>query len=218
MDLTNWHQTGRFEWTLPPEGNMRVPAVIFASPALMADMDDKVAEQTMNVAALPGIVKASYAMPDAHWGYGFPIGGVAAFDAEEGGVISAGGVGFDISCGVHTLHTGLAAADIEAVKHELADALFRHIPAGVGSTGAIKLDDRGMDAMLSGGGCWAVRQGWGEEADLVRTEEQGCMAGARPDCVSARAGKWAPSARATTISKCSGSKRSTIRPPQRLSD
>ncbi len=187
MDLTNWHQTGRFEWTLPPEGNMRVPAVIFASPALMADMDDKVAEQTVNVATLPGIVKASYAMPDAHWGYGFPIGGVAAFDAEEGGVISAGGVGFDISCGVRTLHTGLAAADIEAVKHELADALFRHIPAGVGSTGAIKLDDHGMDAMLSGGGGWAVRQGWGETADLVRTEEQGCMAGARPDCVSARA-------------------------------
>src|SRR5210317_1644938 len=100
-------------WKIEPTGRMRVPAIIHASESLISDMDDKVREQLVNVTTLPGIVRAAYAMPDAHWGYGFPIGGVAAFDASDGGVISAGGVGFDISCGVRTLHTGLAPADIE---------------------------------------------------------------------------------------------------------
>ncbi|MES9967952.1 MAG: RtcB family protein, partial [Sedimenticola sp.] len=94
-----------FEWELPPTGEMRVPAILFASETLIRNMDRKVFEQAANVATLPGIVNASYAMPDAHWGYGFPIGGVAAFDPDEGGIVSAGGVGFDISCGVRTLHT-----------------------------------------------------------------------------------------------------------------
>jgi tRNA-splicing ligase RtcB len=125
-------------------------------------------------------------MPDAHWGYGFPIGGVAAFDAAEG-VISAGGVGFDISCGVRTIETGLHAADIAPVKGALADALFHQIPAGVGSVGSIHLTDDEMDAMLSGGAQWAVRQGYGRPADLERIEEGGRMPDARPDCVSARA-------------------------------
>src|SRR5512143_467774 len=113
---------------------MRVPAVIFASEALVRDMDRKVYEQSVNVATLPGIVRASYVMPDGHWGYGFPIGGVAAFDPEAGGVVSAGGVGFDISCGVRALHTGLKREDVEPVKEQLADALYRAVPAGVGST------------------------------------------------------------------------------------
>jgi len=168
---------------------MRVPAILYGSAELVRDMDDKVREQIVNVAGLPGIVGAAYAMPDAHWGYGFPIGGVAAFDPDEGGVVSAGGVGFDISCGVRALHTGLTFADIEPVKSRLADRLFEQIPAGVGSTGRIRLTDRAMDEMLAGGARWAVEQGWGTPADLERIEEHGCMAGARPDQVSDHAKK-----------------------------
>ncbi len=107
MDPGRLHRIDDCEWMLPQTGAMRVPGVIFADEALVREMDDKVPEQVANVATLPGIVKASFAMPDAHWGYGFPIGGVAAFDPDEGGVVSAGGVGFDISCGVRTLLTGL---------------------------------------------------------------------------------------------------------------
>jgi len=166
---------------------MRVPAIIYADEALIRDMDDKVYEQAVNVAMLPGIVRASYAMPDAHWGYGFPIGGVAAFDPDEGGVVSAGGVGFDISCGVRTMLTGLKVADILPVQKSLADSLYRQIPAGVGSTGAITLDQAEMDAMLSGGARWAVERGWGDARDLERIEEGGQMAGAVPSYVSARA-------------------------------
>jgi tRNA-splicing ligase RtcB len=178
---------GPFEWEIPPTGEMRVPAVIYAGDDLIAGMDDKVFEQAANVAALPGIVQASYAMPDAHWGYGFPIGGVAAFDPDQGGIISMGGVGFDISCGVRCVRTGLAAAEVVARQAEVADALLRHIPAGVGSTGKIVLGPGDMDAMLTGGARWAVASGWGEKADLDRIEEHGCMDGARPDCVSAKA-------------------------------
>src|SRR5712692_8867821 len=107
MDLSLLKRQSGYEWWIEPSGRMRVPGIIFADEALVRDMDHKVYEQVVNVAALPGIQKASYAMPDAHWGYGFPIGGVAAFDPDRGGVVSAGGVGFDISCGVRTLHTGL---------------------------------------------------------------------------------------------------------------
>ena len=175
------------EWMIKPQGKMRVPAIFYASADLMAAMDAKVYAQLCNVAALPGIVQAAYAMPDAHWGYGFPIGGVAAFDPEAGGVVSAGGVGFDISCGVRTMLTGLKRCDIEKVKHPLADALFKHIPAGVGSTGSLKLSAREMDAMLTGGARWAVSCGYGADADLRRIEENGCMAGADPDAVSSKA-------------------------------
>jgi tRNA-splicing ligase RtcB len=168
---------------------MRVPGVIFASKELVQEMDDKVAEQVANVASLPGIVDASYAMPDAHWGYGFPIGGVAAFDADEGGVVSAGGVGFDISCGVRTLHTGLKEADLRAVQKPLADLLFARIPAGVGSTGALHLSAAEMDAMLRGGARWAVKAGYGSEPDLTHIEEHGCVTGADPAAVSDMAKK-----------------------------
>ena len=119
------------EWLIEPFGKMRVPTIIYADETLIKAMDEKVREQAANVASLPGIVRACYVMPDAHWGYGFPIGGVAAFDADKGGVISAGGVGFDISCGVRTLRTGLTVDDVQAVKVELADMLARKIPAGV---------------------------------------------------------------------------------------
>lgn len=187
MDLTRLTRVSETEWHVAPSGRMSVPAVVYAGQDLIEAMDEKVFEQVTNVATLPGIVKASYAMPDAHWGYGFPIGGVAAFDAEKGGVISAGGVGFDISCGVRAMLTGLHRSEIEPLKTELADALFVKIPAGVGSTGRIRLDTAEMDEMLQGGAAWAVRQGYGEAADLARIEEQGEMAGACPEAVSYKA-------------------------------
>jgi len=187
MDLSRLEKVSDWEWRIPAQGAMRVPAVIFASEALLRDMDEKVREQAANVATLPGIVGASYAMPDAHWGYGFPIGGVAAFDADQGGVVSAGGVGFDISCGVRCLLTGLKREDITAVQRPLAEALFARIPAGVGSTSAIRLSDDEMDAMLAGGARWAVERGWGEPADLERVEEGGQMKHAKPAAVSAHA-------------------------------
>ncbi len=189
MDLALFEREADFKWRIKPFGRMRVPGVIFASETLLREMDAKVYEQVTNVAMLPGIVEASYAMPDAHWGYGFPIGGVAAFDADAGGVVSAGGVGFDISCGVRTLHTGLRLADIEAVKERLAEALYRTIPAGLGSTGVIRLKDAEMSAMLRGGARWAVERGFGTAADLERIEEGGCMHGADPAQVSEQAKK-----------------------------
>ena len=187
MDPAHFTRVDATTWRIEPTGAMLVPAIIYADEDLIRGMDDKVYVQAANVATLPGVVTASYAMPDAHWGYGFPIGGVAAFDAEEGGVVSAGGVGFDISCGVRTMLTGLKGDDIRAVQKSLADSLFRQIPAGVGSEGAIALDPIEMDAMLSGGARWAVEHGWGEGRDLERIEEGGAAVDARPDCVSEKA-------------------------------
>jgi tRNA-splicing ligase RtcB len=184
MELDLFKRRSDYEWEIPQSGAMRVPAVIFASEALIRDMDHKVYEQAVNVATLPGIVRAAYAMPDAHWGYGFPIGGVAAFDPDAGGIVSAGGVGFDISCGVRCVHTGLKRSDIMKVQKELAGKLYARIPAGVGSTGAVHLGDAEMDAMLAGGARWAVERGWGAEADLERIEERGQMRGAKPENVS----------------------------------
>jgi tRNA-splicing ligase RtcB len=189
MDIARLQRKNENEWRVSPFGKMRVPAVIFATEKLIRDMDEKVYEQVTNVATLPGIVKASYAMPDAHWGYGFPIGGVAAFDADKGGVISAGGVGFDISCGVRTLLTGLTLEEVEPAKERLADALFHKIPAGVGSRGKISLNRKEMDSMLTGGARWAVARGYGRAEDLERIEEGGCVPGALPDEVSDRAKK-----------------------------
>jgi tRNA-splicing ligase RtcB len=189
MDLAGLEQHGPFEWHVPRRGDMRVPGVIFGDADLVRAMDEKVREQVSNVATLPGIVAASYAMPDAHWGYGFPIGGVAAFDADAGGVVSAGGVGFDISCGVRTLHTGLRRADIEAVKARLADTLDRHIPAGLGSTGRLRLSALELNDVLTGGAHWAVDRGYGSAADLERIEEGGCVRYAMPSAVSEQARK-----------------------------
>ena len=187
MDPARFTRVNATTWRIEPRGAMRVPAIIYADEDLIRGMDDKVFEQAVNVATLPGIVAASYAMPDAHWGYGFPIGGVAAFDPDQGGIVSAGGVGFDISCGVRTMLTGLTVADILPVQTLLADSLFRQIPAGVGSKGAITLDATDMNAMLSGGARWSVERGWGEARDLGRIEEGGVMAGAKPELVSDRA-------------------------------
>jgi tRNA-splicing ligase RtcB len=189
MDTALFHRHSEFEWEIAPHGSMRVPAIIYATEQLIRDMDNKVYEQACNVATLPGIVKASYAMPDAHWGYGFPIGGVAAFDPDLGGVVSAGGVGFDISCGVRCLHTGLQTQDVMSVQKALADILYHKIPAGIGSTGAIRLNHAEMDAMLAGGAKWAIEQGYGSGADLERIEEHGQMPHAKPACVSEHAKK-----------------------------
>jgi tRNA-splicing ligase RtcB len=187
MDTTTLLRQSEWEWWIPPTGPMRVPGIVYATESLVRDMDEKVREQLTNVATLPGIVKAAYCMPDGHWGYGFPIGGVAAFDADRAGVISAGGVGFDISCGVRTMDTGLAAADVAGRREALADALFRTVPAGIGSRGRIHLDAGGMRDMLRGGARWAVERGWGTAADLEFIEEHGSMAGADPDEVSEHA-------------------------------
>jgi tRNA-splicing ligase RtcB len=187
MDPASLVRKSEFEWWIAATGQMRVPGVVYASESLIREMDEKVREQVSNVATLPGIQRASYAMPDAHWGYGFPIGGVAAFDPKEGGIVSAGGVGFDISCGVRTLRTGLTLDNIQPVKRELATALSRSVPAGVGSHGRIHLDAPELDAMLTGGARWAVERGYGVAADLEVIEEHGCMADAHPEWVSDRA-------------------------------
>jgi tRNA-splicing ligase RtcB len=184
MDINKLHRISDYQWRIEAKNGMRVPGIIFASEDLILDMDEKVYEQVCNVARLPGIVNASYAMPDAHWGYGFPIGGVAAFDPQQGGIISAGGVGFDISCGVRTLHTGLTPQQVMSKQKQLADVLFRNIPAGLGSTGHIHLDKKEMNAMLNGGASWAVDRGFGDHADLERIEEHGCMQGADTDQIS----------------------------------
>ena len=187
MRLTRLEKLDDYRWQIPVEGRMTVPGIIFGDRDQVEQMDDKVYEQLRNVTMLPGLACPVYAMPDAHWGYGFPIGGVAAFDAGEGGVVSAGGVGFDISCGVRCLHTGLTTRDVDSLRTQLADALYREIPVGLGSEGAISLTAPEMDAMLAGGARWAVDRGWGSEGDLERTEERGCIPGAESGEVSAKA-------------------------------
>ena len=166
---------------------MRVPVVIFGSEVLVSRMDERVWVQASNVAALPGIQQSVFVMPDAHSGYGFPVGGVAAFDADNGGVVSAGGVGFDISCGVRTLLTGLNGETIQRTLQRVADALAREIPAGLGGGGSIPMEADDIDAMLLGGAKWAVDRGYGTPADLNRIEERGCIQGAAPKHVSSEA-------------------------------
>ncbi len=189
MDRKLVKRRGDTKWLIQRSGRMHVDGVIFGSEQLINQMDDMVVSQVRNVASLPGIVEGSFAMPDAHWGYGFCIGGVAAFDPAGGGVISAGGVGFDIACGVRTLHTGLKEDDIIPVREKIADALFKKIPAGVGSTGNIRLSVSRMDEVLSGGARWAVENGYGRDDDLRFIEAGGCIEGAKPADVSEQAKK-----------------------------
>lgn len=189
MELRKLTRISEYEWEIPASGDMRVPGKIFASKELIEEMDEKVYEQVCNVACLPGIVKASIAMPDAHWGYGFPIGGVAAFDPEEGGIISVGGVGYDISCGVRTLTTPLTRGEIGPYLEKLVKELFETVPSGVGSEGEIKLTPAQLDEVLVEGARWAVKKGYGEWEDLEYTEEKGCMPGGDPNFVSLEAKK-----------------------------
>ncbi|MDI6796243.1 MAG: RtcB family protein, partial [Desulfatibacillaceae bacterium] len=180
-------QIAPFCWEIEPFGNMRVPGRVYADEGLMAILEqEKALEQVANVAHLPGIVTASFAMPDIHWGYGFPIGGVAAFDAEEG-VISPGGVGYDINCGVRLAGTGLLAKDLKGKEDALADALFANLPSGVGSTGFVKLKQKELKKVLEKGAKWAVENSMGFAEDIERTEENGCMADADASALSERA-------------------------------
>lgn len=166
---------------------MRVPGLIYSSEDLMKELrNDESPLQVSNVAHLPGIVKFSLAMPDMHWGYGFPIGGVAAFDTDEG-VISPGGVGYDINCGCRLMTTKLHYDEVKGAVAELANCLFREIPSGVGSTGQLKLKPAEVRNVLKGGARWAVNNGYGSPSDLESTEEGGFMEAADPDCVSERA-------------------------------
>src|SRR3989454_10359311 len=174
-----------YVWEIPRQGGMRVPGRIYASEKLMAELrDDPALEQVANVAHLPGIVGYALAMPDIHWGYGFPIGGGGAV-AAEGGAVSPRGVGFDINCGVRLLRTALVADDIRVHLDRIADALYQTIPAGVGSEGAIpKLTQAEEKQMLARGAGWGVARELGRPSDLEATEEGGCLRDADPDAVS----------------------------------
>jgi tRNA-splicing ligase RtcB (3'-phosphate/5'-hydroxy nucleic acid ligase) len=177
-----------FRWLIPREGAMRVDGLIFASESLMRSIKaDEAVTQVANVATLPGIVGRSIGMPDIHWGYGFAIGGVAAFDPDRGGVVSPGGVGFDINCGVRLLASGLPRPVVQPKIAALMDDLTRSIPAGVGHGYRDKLDQSAVREVLAGGAGWAVKQGYGRDEDLERIEGGGRLSGADPKVVSERA-------------------------------
>jgi tRNA-splicing ligase RtcB len=174
-------------WLLPQTGGMRVPGIIYANEKIRQFLkSDESTRQVANVAHLPGIVNYSLAMPDVHWGYGFPIGGVAAFDLD-GGIVSPGGVGYDINCGCRLIVTNLTLADIGDRLSNLTTALYQQIPSGVGSTGAVKLSGKEQKKVLEDGARWAVKAGFGTPQDLETTEDGGAMEGADPEQVSARA-------------------------------
>jgi tRNA-splicing ligase RtcB len=180
-------QIDAYRWRVPRTGGMRTDGLIFADAELMHDLEgDQSIQQVANVAHLPGIVGPSIAMPDIHWGYGFPIGGVAAFDEHEG-VISPGGVGYDINCGVRLLRTPLTIEEVRPRLRALADTLYRLIPSGVGASRSdVRLSPKELDQVLERGAEWAVRQGYGTERDLACIEAGGRLPG-EPDCVSQRA-------------------------------
>lgn len=176
-----------FVWEVPKEGKMRVPGRFYASQKMLDDIRrDNALNQVSNVAQLPGIIRHSMAMPDIHWGYGFPIGGVAAFDMSSG-VISPGGVGYDINCGVRLLRTNLQKQDVQPKIQEIVKALFQHIPSGLGSKGPLRIRSGDEKKVLKQGARWAVENGFGREEDLDKIEENGQMAGADPGVVSDRA-------------------------------
>jgi tRNA-splicing ligase RtcB len=181
-------QVAEAVWEIPPSAKpgMRVPARIYATAELLAQMDDGVFDQVTNVAMLPGIVNYAFCMPDGHWGYGFPIGGLAAMDPEKG-VISPGGIGFDINCGMRLVRTDLVIDQVRDHIPALIDALYKRVPAGVGARGFLKLSDEDFRAVAVHGARWCVEHGYGWSEDLERTEEGGAVPGADPDRVSPRA-------------------------------
>ncbi len=178
-----------YRFAIPRHGRMRVPGIVFATRALIPDpAADRSLQQVANVAELPGIVQASYAMPDVHWGYGFPIGGVAATDIAGGGVISPGGVGFDISCGVRLLAASLGAGELAPVLGRVMDQLAAVIPCGAGPGGVWHVAGRAeLEKLLLGGAAYAVAHGHGCQRDLDRCEDHGAVSGADPAQVSSRA-------------------------------
>jgi tRNA-splicing ligase RtcB len=178
-----------YRWEIPIgyKAGMKVPGLIYASQDMLLHiLEERAVEQVANVAFLPGIIKYSLAMPDVHWGYGFAIGGVAAMDMDTG-VISPGGVGFDINCGVRLLRTNLSEAEVRPRIVELVDSLYENVPSGLGSQGKIRLKEHEIDEVLSKGSRWAVEKGYGRREDLETTEENGEMAGAEPARVSEKA-------------------------------
>ncbi|MDI6786250.1 MAG: RtcB family protein [bacterium] len=194
MNRDSWQgpliRVDEYRWQIPKSfrTGMKVPGLIYADEELLHHIRmDKTPEQVANVAHLPGIVKYSLAMPDIHWGYGLPIGGVAAFDINAGGIISPGGVGSDINCGVRALTTKLKIEDIKDYIEEIVQALFYAIPSGLGSKGRIKLTKKELEEVLTKGSKWAIKKGYGEAQDLLHTEEEGALPNANPDNISDRA-------------------------------
>lgn len=185
--ILNIEQVDEYRFRVPKEGNMRVDGIVYANDKIIKDIKkDQSLQQVVNVATLPGIVNASLAMPDIHEGYGFPIGGVAAFD--ETGVISPGGVGYDINCGVRVIRSNLRHEEISGLMRELVNTLFRNIPTGVGSHRKdLKLGIYELESLLKDGAHWAVSNGYGWQKDLDHIEEGGCIKGADPAEVSQRA-------------------------------
>lgn len=176
-----------YRWLIPRTGEMRVPGLVFSNQELIrAVQQDQSLLQVVNVATLPGIVKHSLAMPDIHWGYGFPIGGVAAFRMEDG-IVSPGGVGYDINCGCRVMTTLLKASEIKPLIKDLVSALFKNVPTGVGSRGTLRLSKADECKVAVEGSAWAVRNGFGQPEDLERTEDHGTLEGADPTVLSDRA-------------------------------
>ncbi len=187
MTPFTFNRVGDVVWELPPMDGMTVPARIYATEKMIDSiMADNAPQQVVNVAHLPGIVKVSLAMPDIHWGYGFPIGGVAAF-ATDKGVVSPGGVGYDINCGVRLMTCKLSRKDVEPRIRKVVDSLFQHVPTGVGASGVVKVSTRTLEEVALNGARWAVQQGFGTESDLEYIEENGRMSGCNPNEISARA-------------------------------
>jgi tRNA-splicing ligase RtcB len=187
---TPLRKVGECRWEIPvsyKEG-MRVPGLVFADEKILPKIQsDQSLEQVANVAHLPGIVRYSLAMPDIHWGYGFPVGGVAATDPDEGGVISPGGIGFDINCGVRLVRTTLHETDVRPRLRDLVSALFQNSPCGVGESGNIRVEKSDQRKMLLKGAKWAVEKGYGIAEDLEHTEACGVLEDADPEAVSPRA-------------------------------
>ncbi len=189
LDVVLMKQVGPAVFEMEKEGNMRVPARIFATPAMFESMGkDRTFSQLKNVATLPGIVKNALLMPDGHEGYGFPIGGVAAFDMETG-VISPGGVGYDINCGVRLITTPLSKEEVMPKMRELIDLLFTNVPSGVGSKGKLRVTHQELNEAVTRGIDWAIEKGYGRDQDRERTEENGRMEGADSSAVSEKAMK-----------------------------
>jgi tRNA-splicing ligase RtcB (3'-phosphate/5'-hydroxy nucleic acid ligase) len=187
-EVKNAKQISDVVWEIPPtfKTGMNVPARIYATRKLLEEMDNGVIEQVTNVASLPGIVKCSYAMADAHWGYGFPIGGVAAFDLEKG-VISPGGIGFDINCGMRLVRTNLRYSEVKPKIKELVDLLFRLIPTGVGVKGFVRLNQSQFEEVMRWGVKWCAENDYGWAGDAEKVEEGGYLKGADPSKVSRQA-------------------------------
>jgi tRNA-splicing ligase RtcB (3'-phosphate/5'-hydroxy nucleic acid ligase) len=175
-------------WEIAPteKDGMLVPARIYATPTILQSMDAGVFEQVTNVACLPGIRRYALCMPDGHWGYGFPIGGVAAFDVRSG-IISPGGVGYDVNCGMRLIRTDLTQEDVQPHVERLMTELFRRVPAGVGAGGLVRLDHNSFEDVITKGARWCIDRGLGWHRDLDAIEERGCLAGADPSKVSDRA-------------------------------